>query len=465
MRQFCICARRGDILGIRRPVYTQRSLPVEPTTPNMAESLRSSASFDEWDRKEGTPGPMGVTWVAVSERLEFRALFAARHRRHAAALRSGRSGAPGLRTSGWTPRSTNRAGSGIAGSRAAAPKAPPTTPIAWKGGTILLQAICFDPQKILLDPFAPAVFFPPDYDRIAAGLPGPNDGRAPLGVLPRSRTAARDGARAPAAAQPRSDRLRTARQRLHRARQSGVSAAKSRHLRRPGRKDPVPEESGHHRRGTDAGAPVRSAGRQLLGLHDAQLLLAASGLCRQPNQRGRRRRVPRHGGAFHDNGIEVWLDVVYNHTSEAGTDGPTYSYRGIDNQSYYLLTGDRSALPQRHRLRQHAALRPSRGALADSRKPLLLDQQHEGGWLPLRSGLGLHAAVGRRHGSGTSLADRRYQLSRRAPRRPHDRRSLGHRKLSAGPGLSRASTGGSGTASIATICAISCAASPGASAR
>ena len=29
----------------------------------MAESLRSSASFDEWDRKEGTPGPMGVTWV------------------------------------------------------------------------------------------------------------------------------------------------------------------------------------------------------------------------------------------------------------------------------------------------------------------------------------------------------------------------------------------------------------------
>src|ERR1019366_6018377 len=29
----------------------------------MAESLRSSASFDEWDRQEGTPGPMGVTWV------------------------------------------------------------------------------------------------------------------------------------------------------------------------------------------------------------------------------------------------------------------------------------------------------------------------------------------------------------------------------------------------------------------
>jgi glycogen operon protein len=44
--------------------------------------------------------------------------------------------------------------------------------------------------------------------------------------------------------------------------------------------------------------------------------------------------------AFHAAGIEVWLDVVYNHTSEGGESGPTYSYRGIDNDSYYLLTHD-----------------------------------------------------------------------------------------------------------------------------
>jgi glycogen operon protein len=35
------------------------------------------------------------------------------------------------------------------------------------------------------------------------------------------------------------------------------------------------------------------------------------------------------------------MDVVYNHTSEGGEDGPNYSYRGIDNQSWYLMTGDR----------------------------------------------------------------------------------------------------------------------------
>jgi isoamylase len=45
--------------------------------------------------------------------------------------------------------------------------------------------------------------------------------------------------------------------------------------------------------------------------------------------------------AFHAGGIEVWLDVVYNHTTEWDETGPTYSYRGIDNNSYYLLAADR----------------------------------------------------------------------------------------------------------------------------
>ena len=38
---------------------------------------------------------------------------------------------------------------------------------------------------------------------------------------------------------------------------------------------------------------------------------------------------------LHRNGIEVILDVVYNHTAEGGAGGLTYSYRGIDNSNYY----------------------------------------------------------------------------------------------------------------------------------
>ncbi|MEM8534901.1 MAG: glycogen debranching protein GlgX [Chloroflexota bacterium] len=41
--------------------------------------------------------------------------------------------------------------------------------------------------------------------------------------------------------------------------------------------------------------------------------------------------------AFHSAGIEVILDVVYNHTGEGNHFGPTLSFRGIDNQSYYRL--------------------------------------------------------------------------------------------------------------------------------
>ena len=43
---------------------------------------------------------------------------------------------------------------------------------------------------------------------------------------------------------------------------------------------------------------------------------------------------------LHDAGIEVLLDVVYNHTAEGNHLGPTLSFRGIDNTSYYWLTPD-----------------------------------------------------------------------------------------------------------------------------
>ena len=43
---------------------------------------------------------------------------------------------------------------------------------------------------------------------------------------------------------------------------------------------------------------------------------------------------------LHDAGIEVILDVVYNHTAEGSEMGPTLSFRGIDNVSYYWLTPD-----------------------------------------------------------------------------------------------------------------------------
>lgn len=44
--------------------------------------------------------------------------------------------------------------------------------------------------------------------------------------------------------------------------------------------------------------------------------------------------------ALHENGIEVILDVVFNHTAEGNEMGPTFSFKGFDNKIYYMLTPD-----------------------------------------------------------------------------------------------------------------------------
>ena len=46
--------------------------------------------------------------------------------------------------------------------------------------------------------------------------------------------------------------------------------------------------------------------------------------------------------ALHRAGIEVILDVVFNHTAEGDHRGPTFSFRGLDNNTYYVLESDRS---------------------------------------------------------------------------------------------------------------------------
>jgi isoamylase len=63
-------------------------------------------------------------------------------------------------------------------------------------------------------------------------------------------------------------------------------------------------------------------------------------------RRGRRggqvREFQEMVAALHQAGIEVILDVVYNHTAEGNQNGPTLSFRGIDNDCYYRLGADPS---------------------------------------------------------------------------------------------------------------------------
>jgi glycogen operon protein len=77
-------------------------------------------------------------------------------------------------------------------------------------------------------------------------------------------------------------------------------------------------------------------GYNSIGFFAPEGAYSASG--RQGSQVGEFKTMVR---TLHEAGIEVILDVVYNHTAEGNHLGPTLCFRGIDNDAYYRLTGDR----------------------------------------------------------------------------------------------------------------------------
>ena len=77
---------------------------------------------------------------------------------------------------------------------------------------------------------------------------------------------------------------------------------------------------------------------------------------------------------LHEAGIEVILDVVYNHTAEGGAGGPVLSFRGLDNQAYYRLDpADPTPVRRLHRHRQQPEHAPPPRAAADHGQPPVLD--------------------------------------------------------------------------------------------
>jgi isoamylase len=195
----------------------------------------------------------------------------------------------------------------------------------------------FDPEKILIDPFAKAVFFPPGFDRSAAKRAGANDGKAPLGVLPRGGdpfswnedTPIRHG----------SDLV------IYELHVRGFT---------------MDESSGvvKAKRGTFAGLVEKIPYLKELGVTAVELLPVFQFDPQEGNFWG---YMPIsffavHGeyamdradwGAFdefremvhamHRAGLEVIIDCVHNHTGEGGVDDVTYSQKGIDNASYYVI--------------------------------------------------------------------------------------------------------------------------------
>jgi isoamylase len=196
----------------------------------------------------------------------------------------------------------------------------------------------FDPDKILFDPYAEELFFPPDFSREAARKPGRNDGRAVLGVLPGEEAEFDWGTQLP----PRHTHDAV----VYELHVKGFTARANSN---------VPRE----KRGTFLGLIEKIPYLRDLGVTVVELLPVHQFDPQEGNYWGYMTMaflVPHQSyavrdavaefrqmvRAFHEAGIEVWLDVVYNHTAEGDETGPMYSFRGIDNASYYLLgSGER----------------------------------------------------------------------------------------------------------------------------
>jgi len=193
----------------------------------------------------------------------------------------------------------------------------------------------FDPAKILLDPYAREVHFPPEYSRFACSSPGATAGHAPLGVLKKAQVFDWSDD-----APVRHDHELV----IYEMHVRGFTH------------DPISGVAAE-KRGTYLGVVEKIPYLKQLGVTAVELLPVHQFDPQEGNYWGYMTlnfftphqayaSDPAQAGTefktmvreLHRAGIEVILDVVFNHSSEGSQDaGPVYSMRGIDNTSYYLL--------------------------------------------------------------------------------------------------------------------------------
>ena len=125
-------------------------------------------------------------------------------------------------------------------------------------------------------------------------------------------------------------------------------AARDLRRTRPRRGDRAPRRSRHHRRRAAPGAPVRAGGVPRRPRASPTTGATTPSATSRRTTGTRRRCAPVSPGGqvdefkgmvkrLHAAGLEVILDVVFNHTAEADHLGPTLCHRGLDNPAYYRL--------------------------------------------------------------------------------------------------------------------------------
>lgn len=209
------------------------------------------------------------------------------------------------------------------------------------------QGLRFDRDKVLLDPYGKAIALPKTYSRIAACRPGDNTATAMKSVVAAVQTYDWEGD-----APLKRAIARTVIYEMH-------VGAFTRH---------ADSDIAAEKRGTYAGVIEKVPYLQDLGITAVELLPVFQ-FDEQDSHPGFANYwgyspvsffSPHHAYCFcedplgpidefrdmvkalHKAGIEVILDVVFNHTAEGNHEGPTLCYRGLENAAYYILEQDRA---------------------------------------------------------------------------------------------------------------------------
>lgn len=295
--------------------------------------------INPWAAHQGSPNPLGVTWIEEEQAYNF-ALFSVDATNVTLLLYSEEDVIYPVyeHTLDYL---THRSG-GIWHVRVPASAVRKAAYYAYRveGPFAPEQGQRFDFDKILMDPYAKSVYFPPDFTRQASIGLGSNAGKAPLGLVQPPGNDFDWGAD-----QRPVHTHDTVIYELHvrgftRNSNSGVDADK---------------------RGTYAGLAQKIPYLHDLGVTAVELMPVFQfdpqeggywgymplnffaphheyALARTEDQQIDEFRAMVQ--AFHAAGIEVILDVVYNHTAEGNELGPTYSFKGLGNATYYLLQPD-----------------------------------------------------------------------------------------------------------------------------
>lgn len=310
------------------------SIDVQPVS---SESIKAPVQRPTWEQVEGSPLPLGACWIEAEQAFNF-----AVHAEHAESVTLLLYSPADLINPSLAYRFDflrNKSGR-IWHCRIPLSEVGNARYYAYSVSGEASSAIySFDPQKVLLDPYAKCIYFPPEFDRNSAMREGPNAGKAALAILPNSHPPFDwEGVQSP---HHESDAIIYE---LHvnaftKNPNSGVNPSRAGTYAGLVEKIPYLKELGItvvelmpvFQRDPQEGDYW---GYMPLNFFAPHAQYASSGSDHQHLE------FKNMVKAFHEAGIGVILDVVYNHTCEGDHRGPIYSYKGFDSASYYMMSSD-----------------------------------------------------------------------------------------------------------------------------